>query len=240
MLNIVAPFRENAVAQLQPAPGAAIDETAVQNLSRFLANLASSPKRSRCTLVASETALESSPLGGLSSLFAPECKVVSTASETAGPVFSVLLALDDASLEKELLVLETSLPRDTDIEDALERSRRSGFEACVGVRPGIEAGFGCVAEDGSGPAHFAWNRIGVGKPSAGFHWFRRASLFVHAAEKAVLRHAQGSGALEIGAAWNEAMLAGATVGTISVVSPEAGRARQVESPALSQETSRIV
>lgn len=212
MLNVVAPlglYLSNLSRDTTP------HDFATRDITTLLVILARLGKE-RCTVVASESECEASAIGHLSSIMAPECVVLPLPLPTAGPVFSILMSLADAPMEKELLILEPGLPGNAPLQETIARSRESGCDGCIAIHGELATDLPCAVEDQSGVSHVAWNRPAAGRRLAGFHWFRRTRFFVEAAEKAVLRHATETGTLELGAAWNEALLSGMRVGLTEI------------------------
>lgn len=235
MLNVVASSGRYSPASATDARRSEEASSEITSLLRHLARL----EKERCVLVASESECETSAIGHLASILAPECVVLPLPLPTAGPVYSILMSLADAPMEQELLILEPGLPTSAPLHEMIARSRESGCDGCIAIHAELSTDLPCAVEDQGGISHVAWNRPAAGRRLAGFHWFRRTRLFVEAAEKAVLRHATAPGTLELGAAWNEALLAGAKVGTIPVDAVETPCARKMEAPTRSQETTRI-
>ncbi len=235
MLNVVATTGRFSQAS---STSARQGNDAPADIASLLGNLGRLDKE-RCVLVASESECEASAIGHLASILAPECVVLPLPLSTAGPVYSILMSLSDAPMEQELLILEPGLPANAPLQEMLAKSRESGSDGCIAIHGELSTDLPCVVEDQGGISHVAWNRPAAGRRLAGFHWFRRTRQFVEAAEKAVLRHATAPGTLELGAAWNEALLSGARVGTIPVRTPQSRDAKPAEAPTRGREASRI-
>lgn len=232
MLNVVA--STGRFSQASPTDAGRCEE-ATADIGSLLGTLGRLDKE-HCVLVASESECETSAIGHLASILAPECVVLPLPLPTAGPVYSILMALERSAMEAELLILEPGLPADAPLREMLAKSRESGCDGCIAIQGELSTSLPCVVEDQGGISHVAWNRPAAGRRTAGFHWFRRTRQFVEAAEKAVLRHATAPGTLELGAAWNEALLAGARVDAIPLGAARTHGARTVEAPARNQET----
>lgn len=217
MLNVVASSGRYSSAS---STDARQDRNASTDIASLLGNLGQLEKE-RCVLVASESECEASAIGALASMLAPDCIVLPLPLPTAGQVFSVLMSLEHAQMDAELLVLEPGLPANAPLREMLAKSRDTGREGCIAIHGELSTDLPCVVEDQTGISHVAWNRPAAGRRVAGFHWFRRTRQFVEAAEKAILRAPTGTETLGLAAVWNEALLAGARVGTIPVVATAA-------------------
>lgn len=216
MLNIVASVGRYLS---NPSREARQREEAPADIASLLGNLGRLEKE-HCILVASESECEESAIGHLCSILAPECVVLPLPLPTAGPIYSILMSLEQASMDIELLILGPGLPADSPLQEMITKARDSGNDGCIAIHGELSTDLPCAVEDQGGISHVAWNRPAAGRRLAGFHWFRRTRQFVEAAEKAVLRHATAPGTLELGAAWNEALLSGMRVGVVPVGATE--------------------
>ena len=146
-------------------------------------------------------------------LVSPGCKVVPLRRSTSGALCSVLLAMEEIPDDGELLVANGDQFLDVAIDDFLAAMRAEHSDGGILAFPSTHPKWSFVREEDGLVVQVAEKRPISGWATAGIYWFRRASDFLRAAERSILKNAGLDGQFYVCPVYNEMILDGASIRT---------------------------
>jgi NDP-sugar pyrophosphorylase family protein len=149
-------------------------------------------------------------------LVAPGCRVVSMREATAGALCSVLLASNHLGGDEELLVANADQIVDVSIDSFLADSRNCSADGSIVTFPSTHPKWSYVKLEGELVVAAAEKRPISLHATAGLYYFRRASQFIAAAERMLLKNASLRSEFFVCPVYNEFVLAGLRVTTFAI------------------------
>lgn len=142
----------------------------------------------------------------------PTAKIIERPGPTSGALCSCLLAVDDIDPEAPLLISNSDHVLTADLRAKIDYFLNAGADAGVITFDSVHPRWSYVLNSGENRVAQAFEKKVVSRNAiAGIYWFRRAGLFIQAAQRAILNDANTNGMFFISAALNEAILSGADV-----------------------------
>lgn len=138
--------------------------------------------------------------------------VIERTGNTSGALCSCLLAVDDLDPEAPLIVMNSDQFIAADLGACVENFKRSDAEAGVIVFDSMHPRWSYVVSEGDNlVVQTVEKKVVSRKAIAGFYYFKKARLFIEAAQNAILKNASVDDLFYISAAINEVILAGGKV-----------------------------
>lgn len=134
-------------------------------------------------------------------------KVIERLGATSGALCSCLLAMDELDPDDELLIANSDQIITVDLGSRIEGFRRAEADAAVVTFDSVHPRWSYVVDDGSRDVMQAHEKKVVSRHAiAGIYYYRTASIFLKAAQQAILKDAQDDGLFYISATLNEIIL----------------------------------
>jgi NDP-sugar pyrophosphorylase family protein len=164
--------------------------------------------------------LERFALGDVLRLVAPGCHVVATASQTAGALCSVLLALEHLEHDDELVIANADQWIDVPIDRFLSAARQAGWDGGLMTFPNTHPRWSYARLEGDQVVGVAEKQPISRHATVGIYYFRRGRDFVRAAERMLLKNASVAGEFYVAPVFNELVLDGRRVGHFPIAASE--------------------
>jgi NDP-sugar pyrophosphorylase family protein len=153
-------------------------------------------------------------LGDMLRLLRPGCRVMALENETAGALCSVLLAVDELDLEKEVLVANGDQFIATSLEPFYAACREPGVDGCLLTFTATHPRWSFAKTDAEGRVIAVAEKRPISKQAtAGLYYFRRGKDLVAAAERMLLKGLTTGGQFFVCPVYNEMILAGKNIRT---------------------------
>jgi NDP-sugar pyrophosphorylase family protein len=147
-------------------------------------------------------------------LLAPGSRVMALENETAGALCSVLLAVDELDLEKEVLVANGDQFIATSLEPFYAACRQPGVDGCLLTFTATHPRWSFAKTDAEGRVTAVAEKRPISKQAtAGLYYFRRGRDLVEAAERMLLKGLTTGGQFFVCPVYNEMILAGKNIRT---------------------------
>jgi NDP-sugar pyrophosphorylase family protein len=178
-----------------------------------LRNLAP-PQPNQFTFICRKEHLGKFFLGDVLQLIAPDCKIVSLDSNTAGALCSVLLTIDDLNPEEELLIANGDQFIDADLGPFFEACRESGVDGCILTFTAAHPRWSFVKTSVDGRVMAVTEKKPISKQAtAGLYYFRRAADLLKASERMIVKGVTTAGQFFVAPVYNELILEGKNIRT---------------------------
>ncbi|WP_134682365.1 glycosyltransferase family 2 protein [Paracoccus ravus] len=134
-------------------------------------------------------------------------KVIERLGATSGALCSCLLAIDELDPDGELLITNSDQIITVDLGSRIEGFRRAAADAAVVTFDSVHPRWSYVVDDGNNEVMQAYEKKVVSRHAiAGIYYYRTASIFLEAAQQAILKDAHDDGLFYISATLNEIVL----------------------------------
>lgn len=143
----------------------------------------------------------------------PGCRIVPLRNPTSGALCSVLLAMEEIDPDSELLVANGDQFLDLDMGQFLDSVRSSGADGGIVTFPSKHPKWSFVREENGEVVQVAEKRPISEWATAGIYWYRRASDFLRAAERSIVKNAGIEGQFYVCPVYNEMILEGKRIVT---------------------------
>lgn len=156
--------------------------------------------------------LQKFALGDVLGLIAPENRIVSMRSPTAGALCSVLLGMEYLQNEDEVLVANADQFVDVPIDGFLAAARAGKWDGYIMTFPSTHPKWSYVKTEGDHVVTVAEKQPISRNATVGLYYFRRSRDFVAAAERMLLKNATVAGEFYVAPVYNELILKGKKIG----------------------------
>ncbi len=163
-------------------------------------------------------------------LLAPDAAIIRADGDTAGAACTALLAIDEINDDDELVIANSDQVIDTNLGEAIAAFRRQELDAGTIVFDSVHPRWSFVKTNEKGLVIEAAEKRPLSRnATAGFYYFRRASDFIKAAQRMILKGAAINGGYFVCPTFNELILDQKRVGIyridrdryISLATPQA-------------------
>jgi NDP-sugar pyrophosphorylase family protein len=181
--------------------------------------------------VCREEHVEQYALGDVLRLIAPGCRVVTMRRPTAGALCSVLLGVELLQNDEELLVANADQHVDVPIDTFLAAARADRLDGSIMTFPNTHPRWSYARVEDGLVTGVAEKQPISRHATAGIYYFRRATDFVDAAERMLLKNASVKGEFYVAPVYNELVLAGRRIGVFPLEAAQMhglGTPREVE------------
>lgn len=151
-------------------------------------------------------------LGEVLNLIAPESRIVSMQSPTAGALCSVLLGMEYLQNDEELLVANADQFVDESIDGFLSAARAGKWDGYIMTFPSTHPKWSYVKTEGDHVVTVAEKQPISRNATVGLYYFRQSRDFVAAAERMLLKKATVAGEFYVAPVYNELILKGKKIG----------------------------
>jgi NDP-sugar pyrophosphorylase family protein len=155
-------------------------------------------------------------LNDVLNLIAPESKIVSMRSPTAGALCSVLLGMEYLQHDEELLVANADQVTDVSIDTFLAAARRGNWDGYMMTFPATHPKWSYAKLEDDQVVAVAEKRPISRNATVGLYYFRSSRDFLTAAERMLLKKATVGGEFYVAPLYNELILMGKRVGIFPI------------------------
>lgn len=150
-------------------------------------------------------------------LLRPEADVVIAKGETLGAACTCMLAIDQIDLEKPLLIVGSDQVLTVPYQEIIEEFQRKDYDGGVAIFDDVHPRWSYVRLDESDYVIEAAEKRPISRnAAAGFYYFKKASHFMEAAKKMILKNANVNGKFYICPSFNELILEQKKIGVYRV------------------------